>query len=239
MSRSFRNSSAEYTAAGARVDEGLRSYMLQVYNLMAAGLGVTGLVAWFVSTSPELLQAIFGSPLRWVVLFAPLGLAFFLSARISTLSVPAARGFFWAYAVSVGVSFSSLFLVFQGESIARVFFISASVFGGMSLYGYTTRRDLTGMGHFLIMGVWGLLVAGLVNLFLKSSALHFAGSLLGVLIFTGLTAYDTQAIKEMYMEMDEQDTASRKALFGALMLYMDFINIFVHLLQFLGVRRSD
>lgn len=228
-----------YQTSAALLDEGLRAYLLQVYNLMALGLGLTGLVAYGVSTSPELLQTLFFSPLRWVVMLAPVGLVFFLSARIHALSAATAQVVFWVYSASVGVSLSALFMIYQGTSIARVFFITAIVFGSMSLYGYTTKRDLSGFGHFLFMGLIGLVVASLVNMFLKSSAMHFVLSCVGVLVFTGLTAYDTQTIKEMYFEMDSQEVARKKALFGALMLYLDFINIFIHLLQFLGVRRSD
>lgn len=226
-------------AQASEIDQGLRQYMLRVYNLMALALGLTGVVAYLVAQSPGLMEAIFMSPLRWVVLLAPLGIVFFLSARIHRMPASTAQTVFWIYAASVGVSFASFFAIYEGMSIARVFFITASVFGSMSLYGYTTQRDLSGFGHFLFMGLIGLVMASLVNLFMQSSAMHFVLSLVGVLVFTGLTAYDTQNIKEMYFESDDHEVAHKKAIFGALHLYLNFINIFVYLLQIFGVRRSD
>src|SRR5690606_17858646 len=183
-------------------------------------------------------QAIYLSPLKWVVVLAPLALVFFMSFRIEKMSVSAAQTTFWVYAALMGLSLSTIFIVYTGESIVRTFFITAASFGALSLYGYTTKRDLTGMGSFLIMGVFGLIIASIVNIFLGSSALQFAISVLGVLIFAGLTAYDTQKIKEMYFEGDSAVASGRKAIMGALRLYLDFINLFMFMLQFLGNNRN-
>jgi FtsH-binding integral membrane protein len=221
-----------------RIDEGLRSYMLQVYNYMGLGLAITGAVAFLVAATPALYQPIFGTPLKWVVMLAPLGFVFFLGARINHMSASAAQLTFWVFAAVMGVSMASIFLVFTGASIARVFFITAATFGAMSLYGYTTKRDLSGWGSFLFMGLIGIIIASLVNLFLASSAVHFAVSVIGVLVFTGLTAYDTQRIKEMYYELDAADVATRKAIMGALSLYLSFINLFMMLLQLFGTQRQ-
>jgi uncharacterized protein len=241
--------------ADAAIDEGLRSYMVRVYNLMALGLALTGIAALgtvmlATTTDPSAAvatlgngkmltafgAAIYGSALRWVVMLAPLALVFFLSFRIHTMSVSAAQTTFWVYAALVGVSLSSVFLVFTSASIVQTFFITATAFGALSLFGYTTRRDLSAMGSFLFMGLIGLIIAMVVNIFLASSALQFAISAIGVLIFAGLTAYDTQQIKEMYFEGDDTLVAGRKAIMGALRLYLDFINMFMFLLQFLGNR---
>jgi FtsH-binding integral membrane protein len=255
----LRNYQARAAAAGSRadasIDEGLRAYMLKVYNLMALGLAITGIAALgtvMLATTNDpaaavatlgngkmltsLGAALYGSPLRWVVMLAPLGAVFFLSFRIHTLSVSAAQTAFWVYAGLVGLSLSSIFLVYTAQSITQTFFVTAASFGALSLYGYTTRRDLSAMGSFLIMGVFGLIIAMLVNIFLQSSALQFAISAIGVLVFAGLTAYDTQQIKEMYWEGDETLVAGRKAIMGALRLYLDFLNLFMFLLQFLGNR---
>ncbi|APO76677.1 inhibitor of apoptosis-promoting Bax1-related protein [Rhizobium etli 8C-3] len=229
---------------GEMIDQGLRSYMLKVYNLMALGLAITG-VAAFLSFQLAFAdgqltafgQAIYVSPLKWVVILAPLALVFFLSFRIGRMSVSAAQTTFWVYAALVGLSLSSLLLIYTGESVVQTFFITAASFGALSLYGYSTKRDLSAMGSFLIMGLFGLIIASLVNIFLASSAMQFAISVIGVLIFAGLTAYDTQRIKEMYFEADDVAVAGRKAIIGALTLYLDFINLFMFLLQFLGNRR--
>jgi uncharacterized protein len=227
------------------IDQGLRSYMLRVYNYMAVGLGLTGIaaVATFMAAvdNGQLTsfgQLLFASGFRWVVIFAPLALVLFLSFRVQSMSVASAQLFFWLYAGLVGVSFASLGLVYAHESIARVFFITAASFGGLSLWGYTTKRNLTGMGSFLFMGLIGLILASLVNLFLQSSAMQFVISAVGVLVFAGLTAYDTQRIKEMYFEADDAATAGRKAIMGALTLYLDFINMFLMLLQLFGNRNN-
>lgn len=225
------------TVAGRKVDEGLRAYLLKVFNYMTLGLALTGVVAFFVSTSPAMLQAIFGTPLKWVVLFAPLGLVLLLSFRIQSLSPAAAQGLFWVYAAAMGLSLSTIFIAYTGASIARVFFITAATFGSMSLWGYTTRRDLSGFGSFLFMGLIGLVIASIVNLFLKSSGFDFVLSVLGVLIFTGLTAYDMQNIKQSYYAIGDAETAEKMSIMGALQLYLDFINLFLSLLRLMGDRR--
>lgn len=226
--------------ADASIDPGLRSYMLGVYNLMAIGLVITAVaamaMAWLSLNNMAFAQAVYGSPLRFVIMFAPLIAVLFLSFNIQNLSTSAARTLFVVYAALVGVSLSSIFLLYTGTSIVQTFFITAASFGALSLYGYTTKRDLRPIGSFLFLGVIGLLIASVVNLFLGSSGLQFAVSVLGVLIFAGLTAYDTQTIKEMYYEGDTGDTLGRKVVMGALNLYLDFINMFVFLLQFLGNR---
>jgi FtsH-binding integral membrane protein len=224
-------------------DAGLRSYMLSVYNYMASGVLLTGIIAMLFANSslinlivnPATGQA---TPLFWVALFAPLGVVFALSFGINRISARTAQLLFWAYAALIGVQFSSLFLVYTGASIAQTFFAVAAAFLGLSLYGYTTKRDLSGMGSFLIMGVVGLFVAMLLNLFLKSPALNLAVSAIGVLLFAGLTAYDTQKIKSLYFVVAGQGEAMAKsAVIGALNLYMDFINMFLFLLRFMGDRR--
>ena len=229
---------------GEMIDQGLRAYMLKVYNLMALGLAITGVAAYlsfqFAFANGELTafgQAIYVSPLKWVVILAPLALVFFLSFRINTMTVAAAQTTFAVYAALVGLSLSSIFLIYTGQSVVQTFFVTAASFGALSLYGYTTKRNLSAMGSFLMMGLFGLIIASLVNIFLASSALQFAISVIGVLIFAGLTAYDTQRIKEMYYEADGYDVAGRKAIMGALTLYLDFINLFMFLLQFMGNRK--
>jgi FtsH-binding integral membrane protein len=223
--------------AGVAIDVGLRQYMLRVYNFMAGGLAVTGAVAYLAVTT-GLYQAIAGTPLIWLVLLAPLGAVLFLSFRIEKMSARAAQATFWGYAGVMGLSLAGIFLVFTGASIARVFFISAATFGAMSLYGYTTRRDLSQFGSFLFMGLIGVVLASLVNIFISSSALQFVISVVGVLVFTGLTAWDTQRIKEIYLASDSGEVLAKKALMGALALYLDFINLFVMLLQLTGQRRE-
>ncbi len=223
-------------ADAAAIDVGLRSYMLRVYNYMCVALALTGAVAFFVSTSPTLLQAIYGTPLMWVVFLAPLGLVFFLSARINKMSAAAAQTTFWIFAALVGLSLASIFVVYTGESVARTFFITAGAFAGLSLVGYTTKKDLSGMGIFLFMGVIGLIIAMVVNMFLGSSMLQLGISSLGVLIFSGLTAYDTQRIKLMYYEADSGEVATKKSIMGALKLYLDFLNMFIFLMHILGAR---
>ncbi|GHA24111.1 membrane protein [Devosia pacifica] len=226
--------------SAAAIDQGLRSYMLSVYNYMGIGLAVTGLVAWFVSqwamSSPGNAELIYGSPLSFVIMLSPLAFILVLSFGINKLSVGAAQAVFWTFAAVMGLSLSSIFLVYTGASIARVFFITAATFGAMSLFGYTTKRDLTSMGHFLFMGLIGLVIAMVVNIFMQSSALQFAISVLGVLIFVGLTAYDTQKIKESYSESFGRDTLAKGAIMGALTLYLDFINLFMMLLHLFGNR---
>lgn len=237
MDTHYRNAAGRLKTLDMAKDQGLRSYMLAVYNYMALALAVTGGVAFLAAHSPSLMYTLFMTPLKWVVFFAPLGVVLFLQVRIYTMSSAAAQVTFWVYAGLMGLSMASIFALYTGQSIARVFFITSATFGGMSLYGYTTRRDLSGFGSFLFMGLLGIVVASVVNIFLHSSALHYAVSFLGVFIFTGLTAYDTQKIKEMYYEADEESVISRKAILGALNLYLDFINLFLTLLRFLGDRR--
>lgn len=230
---------AQMTGAQARdadIDVGLREYMLKVYNYMSMALALTGAVAFAASTSQGLMQAIYGSPLQWVVMLAPLGMVFFLAARINHMKASTAQTVFWVYAAMVGLSLSYIFLVYTGASVTRVFFITAGAFAGLSLYGYTTKRNLSAMGSFLMMGVIGLVIAMVVNIFLESSAMQFVISVLGVLIFAGLTAYDTQAIKESYYAGDEGETHEKKAIIGALRLYLDFLNMFLFLLQLFGNR---
>jgi FtsH-binding integral membrane protein len=236
---------AQRAGTAAAIDEGLRSYMLKVYNYMGIGLVVTGLVSYFsaqaaVGADGQLTawgSLIFQSPLMWVIAFAPLAFVLVLSFGINKLSGATAQLLFWLFAAVMGLSLSSIFMVYTDASIAKVFFISAATFGAMSLYGYTTKRDLTGIGNFLIMGLIGLIIASIVNIFLASSMLDFAISAIGVLIFTGLTAYDTQKIKEMYWAGDDSETGGKKAIMGALALYLDFINLFLYLLRFIGDRR--
>ncbi|MCD6035770.1 MAG: hypothetical protein K0R63_1511 [Rickettsiales bacterium] len=233
----FTNRAHTASQAQTGVDEGLRAHMLRVYNYMAAALALTGAVAGGVASSPQLLATIFGTPLQWIVMLAPLGLVMFLSFRVHKMSFAAVQGTFWAFAAVMGLSLASIFIIYTGASIAKTFFITASVFGAMSLYGYTTKKDLSGMGSFLIMGLFGIIIASLVNIFLKSSGLDFAISILGVLIFVGLTAYDTQKIKQTYFMVGGGEMAGKAAVMGALSLYMDFINLFIHLLRFMGNRR--
>ena len=231
------------------VDEGLRQYMLKIYNWMALGLALTGAVAFAVTSVPALqglfFQYVAGTQSRvtltvlgWVALFAPVVLVFIFSFRLHSMSAASAQGLFWFYAALMGLSLAPIVFVYTATSVAKVFFITAAMFGAMSLWGYTTKRDLTGMGNFLIMGVIGLLIAMIVNIFLKSSAMGFAISILGVLIFTGLTAYDTQKIKGMYDASDDGETMTKKGILGALNLYLDFINIFIFLLQLMGARKD-
>ena len=218
----------------AQIDVGLRGYMLKVYNYMASGVMLTFAIAWAVAQSPALASTVMS--LGIILFIAAIGLVFFLSARIHKMRASTAQACFWVYSALFGLILSTYFLVFTGESIARVFFITAATFGAMSLYGYTTKRDLTGLGAFLFMGMIGLIIAIVVNLFLASSALHFAISVIGVLIFVGLTAFDTQKIKEMYVVSDSGEVAAKKSILGALKLYMDFIGIFIYLMALFGGR---
>jgi uncharacterized protein len=255
MSNFDRNANSGYGTGFARagtseVDQGLRAYMLGVYNYMTLGLAITGLAA-LATNMLAVAQgagrtlaltpfgaAIYTSPLKWLIILAPLGFAFYFGARAQTMSAATARNLFFIFAAMMGLSLSSLLLVFTGASVTRVFFITSAAFGGLSLYGYMTRRDLSAFGSFLVMGVWGLVIAGLVNLFLQSTGLQFALSILSVLIFSGLTAWDTQSIKDMYYAGDGWEVAQKKSVFGALSLYLDFINMFQSLLMLLGDRRD-
>jgi FtsH-binding integral membrane protein len=219
----------------AVVDVGLRAHMIRVYNYMAVGVALTGLVAWL--TSQIVGPALLNSPLIWVFMLAPLALVFFISFRINSLSAGAARALFFVYAALVGLSLATIFFVYTATSITRVFFITAATFGALSVWGYTTSRDLSGLGSFLLMGLIGIIIASVVNMFLKSSGLDWIVSVIGVLVFAGLTAWDTQKIKEMYDPMDDGTVAGRKAVMGALSLYLDFINLFLMLLRLFGNRR--
>ena len=241
------------------IDQGLRDYMVKIYNYMAIGVGLTGVIAYALFAlatttvgAPDAVATVRGttaltslgvtlyaSPLKWVLMLAPLGLVFFLGFRIHKMSVPAAQATFWIYCALVGASLSTIFLVFTLGSIANVFFITAVAFGALSLYGYTTKKSLSGMGSFLFMGLIGIILASIVNIFLASSALQFAISVIGVLVFSGLTAYDTQRLKDEYIygvSGADEATAGRSAIMGALSLYLNFINLFTMLLQLLGNR---
>ncbi|WP_181704367.1 Bax inhibitor-1/YccA family protein [Chthonobacter albigriseus] len=222
----------------ALFDEGLRRHMLRVYNYMGLGLVITGLIAYFVANTPALYVPIFSSPLKWVVMLAPLGFVMFLSFKFETISTGTAQMLFWAFCAVMGLSMASIFLVFTGASIARTFFITATMFGAMSLWGYTTKTDLSKMGSFLMMGLIGIVIASLVNIFIGSSAIQFAVSVIGVIVFTGLTAWDTQNIKQNYAEHYGEDVNQKLAVFGALSLYLNFINLFQMLLHLTGQREE-
>ncbi len=229
-------------------DEGLRAYMLKVYNYMTVGLIMTGAVAFAVIQVPAISQIFYAEvevagrtyaqlqPLGWVALFAPLLFVWVFASRIHTMNPSTAQTLFWVYASMMGLSLAPIVAVYTSMSIAKVFFMTAGTFGAMSLYGYTTKRDLTKWGSFLMMGLIGVIIAMVVNIFLQSPALHFAISVIGVLVFVGLTAYDTQRIKSMYSAADGAAVATRKAIMGALQLYLDFINLFILLLSLFGNR---
>lgn len=217
-------------------DAGLRTFMLQVYNLMALGLGLTGAIAFTIGTVPSLQALFFGSGLSLVFMLLPLAFVLVLSFGINRLSASTARMVFLGYSAAMGISMATIFMVYTNESIARTFFVTAGTFLAMSLYGYTTKRDLTAMGSFLMMGLIGLVLASIVGIFFQSSALQFAISVIGVLIFTGLTAWDTQKLKESYSANAGLEAAGKLAVYGALSLYMDFINLFMYLLRFMGQR---
>lgn len=222
------------------IDMGLRAHMNKVYGLMSVGMAITGAVAWAVGTNDALIHTLFMTPMKWVVMFLPLVMVFAFGALIPRLSVAAAQLFFYVYAAAMGLSLSVIFAIYTSTSIASTFFATAIAFAGLSLYGYTTKKNLSAMGSFLMMGVIGLLVASVINIFLASSALAFAISAIGVLIFAGLTAYDTQNIKNTYLEHaqgGDQEWLGKSAIMGALNLYLDFINMFMFLLRFMGDQR--
>ena len=234
----------------AVTDEGLRAYMLKVYNYMATGILMTGIIALITfkmsvvtDSSGSIVgltqvgNAIYMSGLKWLVMLAPLGIVFYMSFGINKMSAAKAQTTFWIFAALMGLSLSSILLVYTGMSITRVFFICSATFGAMSIYGYTTKRDLTKLGSFLMMGLIGIIIASIVNIFMKSSMMYFVISILGVLIFVGLTAYDTQKIKNMYLVSDSGELMGKKAVMGALTLYLDFINLFIMLLRLFGQRR--
>ena len=238
------------TAETHVIDEGLRAYMLKVYNYMASGIFLTGIISLFlfklsVVMTPDgsitgltaVGNALYNSALMWIVMLAPLGVVLYMSFGIRKMSAAKAQGAFWIFAALMGASLSSIFLVYTGASITRVFFITAGTFGAMSIYGYTTKKDLTKLGSFLIMGLMGIIIASIVNIFMKSTMMYFVISVLGVLIFVGLTAYDTQKIKNMYLVSDSGEIMGKKAVMGALTLYLDFINLFIMLLRLFGQRR--
>lgn len=233
-------------AEAAQIDVGLREYMLRVYNYMASGLALTGIIAYLTASTPAVLNLLYAvgpngavqaTPLAWIVMLSPLAFILVLSFGVQRMQASTMQAVFWAFSAVMGLSLANIFLAFTGASIARVFFITAGTFAGMSLYGYTTKRDLTGVGSFLFMGLIGIIIASLVNLFLQSTALHFVISVVGVLVFVGLTAYDTQKIKLLYLESDGAETATKKAIMGAVTLYLDFINLFMMLLHLFGQRR--
>ena len=234
----------------AVMDEGLRAYMLKVYNYMATGILLTGIVALItfkmsVVTNDagsivgltQIGNAIYMSGLKWIVMLAPLGIVFYMSFGINKMTAAKAQTTFWIFAALMGLSLSSILLIYTGMSVTRVFFICSATFGAMSIYGYTTKRDLTKLGSFLMMGLIGIIIASIVNIFMKSSMMYFVISILGVLIFVGLTAYDTQKIKNMYSVSDTGELMGKKAVMGALTLYLDFINLFIMLLRLFGQRR--
>ena len=233
----FMNASA---AQAASIDVGLRAYMLGVYNHMTTALALTGFAAfatkWAVLSVPGVGQLLFGSPLAYVIMFAPIGMVLWLSVRINKMSAPKARNLFYAYAAIMGISLSTILLAYTGSSVARAFFITAGAFAGLSIYGYTTKRNLTALGSFLMIGVVGLLLASIANIFIGSTQMEFLISIVGVFLFAGLTAYDTQRIKSMYSAGDDASVAGRKSIFGALMLYLDFINMFLFLVRLIGNR---
>ena len=231
------NPTATAGRADVAVDAGLRSYMLSVYNYMASGVLWTGIVALLFASSGLAAQVLMGQGLlKYVIMFAPLGFVFAISFGVNRMSTGTLQLLYWLFATVMGLSLSSIFLVFTGASIAQTFFATAVAFLSLSLYGYTTKRDLSAMGTFLIMGVVGLLVAMIINLFLQSPAMHYAISFIGVLLFAGLTAYDTQRIKSIYFHVAGTDMMGKTAILGALSLYLDFVNMFTFLLQFMGSR---
>jgi hypothetical protein len=243
-------STTRSSASEAIIDEGLRAYMLKVYNYMGSGVLLTGVIALMffkmavvTSTGGEIIgltnfgNSIYNSGLKWVIMLAPLAVVFYMSFGIAKMSAAKAQTTFWVFAALMGASLSSIFLMYTGASITRVFFITAGTFGAMSIYGYTTKKDLTKLGSFLMMGLFGIIIASVVNIFMKSTMMYFVISILGVLIFVGLTAYDTQKIKNMYMASDSGELMGKKAVMGALTLYLDFINLFIMLLRLFGQRR--
>ena len=243
------------TQATPAIDEGLRNYMLQVYNYMASGLALTGLVAYMLYQAiggsnieimnggitgngmTDLGMALYSGPMRWIIALSPLAVVLYMSFGIRGMSAARAQTMFWVFSFLMGLSLSTIFLIYTGVSITRVFFITSVTFGAMSIYGYTTKRDLTGMGSFLFMGLIGIIIASIVNIWIGSERMDWIISVLGVLIFVGLTAYDTQKIKNMYTAYDSGEVAAKKAIMGALTLYLDFINLFIMLLRLFGQRR--
>ncbi len=236
----FNTKSLNDTRSEVHFDSGLKAYMVAVYKHMSIALIITALISLMTASSPAMMQAIFGTPLSWIVMLAPVGISIYMGVKFQSLSVSGARSLLYVYAGSVGLSLAFIFMVYTGESIARTFFVTASTFGAMSIYGYSTKKDLTSMGSFLMMGLFGIILASLVNIFMQSSALSFAVSVISVILFTGLTAYDTQRIKDLYYQVSGSgDTEDKIAIYGSLALYMDFINLFIALLRLFGDRRSE
>ena len=248
------NATTKSSVSEAIIDQGLRAYMLKVYNYMASGVLLTGIISLivfkfsggmnitlgptgFTGLTNPFGELLFNSGFKWLVMLAPLGIVIYLSFGIAKMSASKAQSTFWVFAALMGASLASIFIIYTQMSIARVFFITSGTFGAMSIYGYTTKRDLTKLGSFLMMGLFGIIIASVVNMFLKSSMMHFVISILGVLIFVGLTAYDTQKIKNMYLVSDSGELMGKKAVMGALTLYLDFINLFIMLLRLFGQRR--
>ena len=227
------------TGSQAYVDQGLRQYMLKVYNYMAGGLCITALISYLIANTSaiKLFFTVAPNGLSWLALLAPFIMIFAFGWVLSRGTLAQVQGVYWGYAAVMGAALAPVFIAYTGTSITRIFLITAAMFGGMSLYGYTTRKDLTSMGSFMTMGLWGIIIAMIVNIFLKSPGLYYALSILSVVVFTGLTAYDTQKIRAIYAESDSGDMSSRKAISGALALYMDFINLFLALLRLFGDRR--
>lgn len=241
----YRNINAQRGVAAGRsaaeIDEGLRAYMLRIYNYMALAVGLTGvtalLTANYAMSNPSFAQLLYASPLKWVIMLSPLAFILVLSFGINKLKTSTAQMIFWAFAAVMGVSLSSIFLVYTGGSIAQTFFVTAASFASLSLYGYTTKRSLSAMGSFLMMGLFGIIIASVVNIFLASSALAFAINVIGVLVFAALVAYDTQRIKHMYDQVShDSEMMARATIMGALSLYLDFVNLFMFLLSFMGNR---
>ncbi len=233
------NATPFYKDAAAAVDAGLRKYMLNVFSYMSAGLAVSAIVAYFASTSPAIMAMFFSSPMSAIlIMLVPFGISIYLSARIASISANTAGTLFVVFAACLGLSLAPIFLMYSGESIAYAFFITSAMFLSMVIYGYVTEKDLTGFGTFLFMGLIGLIIASVVNLFINSSAFMFVISAIGVVIFTGLTAYDTQVIKSIYFNDDSEEISNKKAIFGALKLYLDFVNLFLYILRFVGAKRN-
>ena len=230
-------SSESYTNTVPEYDMGLRSYLVGVFNHMGIALLISAVVSAYIGLTPEIGAAIWGTPFKWVAIFAPLAFVFLFSYMSDSMSSSTAKIMLYCFAGLMGLSLSSIFMIFKLGSIANVFFISAATFGATALYGYTTKRDLSSMGSFLMMGAIGLMIAGVVNLFLQSSIMAFAISVIGVLIFVGFTAYDMQDIKAKYYELNDDEEIRKAGIFGAMNLYMDFVNIFINLLQLLGDRK--
>ena len=236
--------SGSQSRSAAEIDEGLRAYMLTVYNYMASALALTGLAAYVTANTPAILNLFYTmeggflapTMLGYIAMFSPLAFVLALNFGINKMQASTTQMLFWAFAVVMGISLSNILLMYTGSSVAKTFFVTSAAFGSLSLYGYTTKKNLSGMGSFLIMGLFGLIIAMVVNIFLQSSAMEFIISIVGVLIFAGLTAYDTQRIKLMYLEGEHNETATKKAIMGALTLYLDFINMFLFLLRFMGNR---